>query len=86
MSSLSVLVWGINTGKGPGRKRLKVLMIERGTERPEHSMKMKWKWFLRLFQDGAIQAARDFRFTVFQELCKGSTVVNNAVCFKMPES
>lgn len=65
----------------------KVLMIERGNhERPETFNENEMEMVSRLFQDGAIQAARDFRFTVFQGSCVGgSTVVNNAVCFKMPE-
>ncbi len=65
----------------------KVLMIERGNyERPETFDENEMEMVSRLFQDGAIQAARDFRFTVFQGSCVGgSTVVNNAVCFKIPE-
>ena len=62
-------------------------MIERGNyERPETFNENEMEMVSRLFQDGAIQAARDFRFTVFQGSCVGgSTVVNNAVCFKIPE-
>jgi choline dehydrogenase-like flavoprotein len=65
----------------------KVLMIERGNhEIPETFNENEMEMVSRLFQDGAIQAARDFRFTVFQGSCVGgSTVLNNAVCFKMPE-
>ncbi|MGE5806653.1 MAG: GMC family oxidoreductase N-terminal domain-containing protein [Ignavibacteria bacterium] len=68
-------------------KGRKVLMIERGNhEIPETYTENEMEMVSRLFQDGAIQAARDFRFTVFQGSCVGgSTVLNNAVCFKMPE-
>lgn len=63
-----------------------VLMIERGNhEIPETFTEDEMEMVSRLFQDGAIQAARDFRFTVFQGSCVGgSTTVNNAVCFKLP--
>lgn len=73
--------------KGLVENGRKVLMIERGNhERPETFNENEMEMVSRLFQDGAIQAARDFRFTVFQGSCVGgSTVVNNAVCFKMPE-
>jgi choline dehydrogenase-like flavoprotein len=74
--------------KGLVENGRKVLMIERGNyERPETFNENEMEMVSRLFQDGAIQAARDFRFTVFQGSCVGgSTVVNNAVCFKMPET
>jgi choline dehydrogenase-like flavoprotein len=73
--------------RGLAEKGRKVLMIERGNhERPETFTSNEMEMVSRLFQDGALQAARDFRFTVFQGSCVGgSTVVNNAVCFKMPE-
>ncbi len=72
--------------KGLVESGRKVLMIERGNhERPETFTENEMEMVSRLFQDGAIQAARDFRFTVFQGSCVGgSTVVNNAVCFKIP--
>jgi choline dehydrogenase-like flavoprotein len=73
--------------KGLIENNRKVLMIERGNhEIPETYNENEMEMVSRLFQDGAIQAARDFRFTVFQGSCVGgSTVLNNAVCFKMPE-
>jgi len=73
--------------KGLVENGRKVLMIERGNhEIPETFNENEMEMVSRLFQDGAIQAARDFRFTVFQGSCVGgSTVLNNAVCFKMPE-
>ena len=39
-----------------------------------------------LYGDGALQLSKDFRFSVLQGMCVGgSTVVNNAVCFDLPE-
>jgi choline dehydrogenase-like flavoprotein len=87
-----VIIIGTGAGasilaKGLVENGRSVLMIERGdyippAEYSEDEMDM----VSRLYEDGAIQAARDFRFTVFQGSCVGgSTVVNNAVCFKMPD-
>jgi choline dehydrogenase-like flavoprotein len=72
--------------KGLVENGRKVVMLERGNyERPETFTEAEMEMVSRLFQDGAIQAARDFRFTVFQGSCVGgTTVVNNAVCFKLP--
>jgi choline dehydrogenase-like flavoprotein len=40
----------------------------------------------RLYADGALQLTRDFSFQVLQGRCVGgTTVVNNAVCFDMPD-
>jgi choline dehydrogenase-like flavoprotein len=40
----------------------------------------------KLYADGALQQARDFRFQVIQGSCVGgSSVVNNAVCFDTPD-
>lgn len=73
--------------KGLVESGRKVVIIERGNhEKPDTFNENEMEMVSRLFQDGAIQAARDFRFTVFQGSCVGgSTVVNNAVCFKIPE-
>jgi choline dehydrogenase-like flavoprotein len=73
--------------KGLVESGRKVLMVERGDYvTPETYNENEMDMVSRLYADGAIQAARDFRFTVFQGSCVGgSTVVNNAVCFKMPE-
>jgi choline dehydrogenase-like flavoprotein len=64
-----------------------VLLLERGqhvdpeTEFGEDEVEQ----ICRLYSDGALQLSRDFRFQVLQGMCVGgSTVVNNAVCFKMP--
>ena len=41
--------------------------------------------YLKLYNEGALQVARDFRFQVLQGMCVGgSTVVNNAICFDPP--
>jgi choline dehydrogenase-like flavoprotein len=73
--------------KGLVESGRKVLMIERGDYvPPETYNEDEMDMVSRLYADGAVQAARDFRFTCFQGSCVGgSTVVNNAVCFKMPE-
>lgn len=69
-------------------KGRQVLMIERGRhvireELNEDEVEMVSK----LYADGALQLARDFRFQVFQGSCVGgSTVVNNAVCFDLPDN
>ena len=65
-----------------------VLMLERGdhvdpTEFTEDEVEM----LSRLYRDGALQLSRDFRFQVLQGSCVGgTTVVNNAVCFRMPDN
>jgi choline dehydrogenase-like flavoprotein len=39
-----------------------------------------------LYRDGALQLSADLRFSVLQGMCVGgTTVVNNAVCFDLPE-
>jgi choline dehydrogenase-like flavoprotein len=69
---------------GMGRK---VLLIEKGNhEQPAGFNENEVDMVSRLYRDGALQLSRDFRFTVFQGNCVGgSTVVNNAVCFRTPE-
>lgn len=90
--SADVLIIGSGAGasilaRGLIEKGRKVLMIEKGehvdvSEFTENEMDM----ISKLYADGALQQAKDFRFTVFQGCCVGgSTVVNNAVCFDLPE-
>jgi choline dehydrogenase-like flavoprotein len=69
---------------GLGRK---VLLIERGNHvRPETFTEKEVDMVSRLYQDGALQLSKDFRFQVFQGSCVGgSTVVNNAACFRTPD-
>ncbi|MDP9041256.1 MAG: GMC family oxidoreductase, partial [Bacteroidota bacterium] len=65
----------------------KVLLIERGDHvKPETFTDNEVNMVSRLYEDGALQLSRDFRMQVFQGSCVGgSTVVNNAVCFKTPD-
>jgi len=65
----------------------KVLLVERGGhEQPASFNENEVDMVSRLYADGALQLSRDFRFQVFQGSCVGgSTVVNNAVCFKTPD-
>jgi choline dehydrogenase-like flavoprotein len=65
----------------------KVLLVERGLhEKPPTFNENEVEMVSRLYADGALQLSRDFRFQVFQGSCVGgSTVVNNAVCFKTPD-
>jgi choline dehydrogenase-like flavoprotein len=69
---------------GQGRK---VLMVERGKHvDPKDFNEKEVDMVSRLYQNGALQLSRDFRFQVFQGSCVGgSTVVNNAACFKTPD-
>jgi choline dehydrogenase-like flavoprotein len=65
----------------------KVLMIERGKHvDPKDFNEKEVDMVSRLYQNGALQLSRDFRFQIFQGSCVGgSTVVNNAACFKTPD-
>lgn len=64
-----------------------VLVLERGPHVPveeitEHEVDM----YLELYNEGALQMSTDFRFQVLQGMCVGgTTVVNNAICFRAPE-
>ena len=64
-----------------------VLVVERGEHvDPSEFTEDEAEMITRLYADGALQLARDFRFQVLQGMCVGgSTVVNNAVCFEIPE-
>jgi choline dehydrogenase-like flavoprotein len=65
----------------------KVLLVERGKHvDPKTFNEKEVDMVSRLYQNGALQLSRDFRFQVFQGSCVGgSTVVNNAACFKTPD-
>lgn len=65
----------------------RVLVLERGPHvDPRDFVEDEVAMYLKLYNDGALQVARDFRFQVLQGMCVGgSTVVNNAVCFDPPE-
>lgn len=66
----------------------RVLVLERGPYvRPREFEEDEVGMYLRLYNEGALTLARDFRLQVLQGMCVGgSTVVNNAVCFDPPES
>ncbi|MGE3801817.1 MAG: GMC family oxidoreductase N-terminal domain-containing protein [Candidatus Kapaibacterium sp.] len=65
-----------------------IVMIERGdyidrSEMNDNEIDMLSK----LYAEGALQLSRDFRFQVLQGSCVGgTTVVNNAVCFDLPDN
>jgi choline dehydrogenase-like flavoprotein len=65
----------------------RVLMLERGPyEDPAHFTEDEAEMLCRLYRDGAVQLARDFRLQVLQGQCVGgTTVVNNAVSIPPPE-
>jgi choline dehydrogenase-like flavoprotein len=64
-----------------------VLMLERGDYvDPSTFSEDEAEMLTKLYSDGALQLTRDFRFQVLQGSCVGgTTVVNNAVCFDLPE-
>jgi choline dehydrogenase-like flavoprotein len=64
-----------------------VLMIERGDHcDPSTFTEDEVEMLARLYDQGALQLTRDFRFQVLQGSCVGgTTVVNNAVCFDVPK-
>jgi choline dehydrogenase-like flavoprotein len=64
-----------------------VLVLERGLHlHPSQFSDDEVKQISNLYADGALQLSRDFSFQVLQGMCVGgSTVVNNAVCFDLPD-
>ena len=69
------------------RRGRRVLIVERGphVERSEF-VEDEAVMYSRLYSDGALQTSRDFTFQVLQGMCVGgTTVVNNAVSFRMPD-
>jgi choline dehydrogenase-like flavoprotein len=65
-----------------------VLMLERGEHvDPSQFTEDEVEMLSRLYADGALQLSRDFRLQVLQGSCVGgTTVVNNAVCFRLPDT
>ena len=63
-------------------------MLERGPHvDPRDFVEDEVSMYLKLYNEGALQVARDFRFQVLQGMCVGgSTVVNNAICFDPPRA
>jgi hypothetical protein len=64
-----------------------VLMLERGKHvDPSEFTEDEADQLSTLYRDGALQLSLDFRFRIGQGMCVGgSTVVNNAVCFDLPD-
>ena len=64
-----------------------VVVLERGPHIPSRKINEdEVAMYLALYNEGALQLAQNFRFTVLQGMCVGgSTVINNAVCFRAPE-
>jgi choline dehydrogenase-like flavoprotein len=65
----------------------RVLVLERGLHlHPSEFEEDEVRQISNLYADGALQLSRDFSFQVLQGMCVGgSTVVNNAVCFDLPD-
>jgi choline dehydrogenase-like flavoprotein len=65
-----------------------VLMLDRGKYiPPSQYVEDEPTQYANLYSDGALQLSRDFSFQVLQGMCVGgSTVVNNGVCFDIPEA
>jgi choline dehydrogenase-like flavoprotein len=65
----------------------RVTILERGAnEDPASFSEDEVEMISRLYADGALQLSRDFRFQALQGMCVGgTTVVNNAVCFELPD-
>lgn len=74
--------------KGLAEQNIPVLMIERGEHTdPSQFNEDEIDMVSRLYADGALQLAADFRFQVIQgSAVGGSSVVNNAVCFDTPDA
>jgi choline dehydrogenase-like flavoprotein len=65
-----------------------VLLVERGPYvQPHEFSEDEVAMIGQLYGDGIMQQTRDFRFTILQGGCVGgSTTVNNAVCFRAPDT
>ena len=74
--------------KGLAEAGIRVLMVERGEHTdPSEFNEDEIDMVSRLYADGALQQAADFRFQVIQgSAVGGSSVVNNAVCFDTPQA
>ncbi len=68
-------------------KGREVLILERGPHiDPATFVEDERSQFSNLFADGGLQVSTDSRFQVLQAMCVGgATVVNNAVCFRLPD-
>jgi choline dehydrogenase-like flavoprotein len=93
-TSLSAQVVIVGTGAGGAMlayelaaRGCDVLMLERGRHvEPSTFTEDEAEQLSNLYGDGALQLAKDFRFRIAQGMCVGgSTVVNNSVCFDLPD-
>jgi choline dehydrogenase-like flavoprotein len=66
----------------------RVLLLERGPHvDPREFTDDEVTQYLRLYNEGALQLATDFRLQVLQGMCVGGgTTINNGVCFDPPPS
>jgi choline dehydrogenase-like flavoprotein len=66
----------------------RVLVLERGPHvTPDRISEREVDMYLELYNEGALQMSTDFRFQVLQAMCVGgTTVVNNAICFRAPDA
>ncbi|MDA0181681.1 GMC family oxidoreductase [Solirubrobacter phytolaccae] len=66
----------------------RVLVLERGSHvDPSAFTENEADQLAKLYRDGALTLTKDYRFQVAQGMCVGgSTVVNNSVCFDLPDS
>jgi choline dehydrogenase-like flavoprotein len=78
---------GAVLAKGLIEKGRSVLILERGNHvDPIEFTEDEVEMVSKLYADGALQLASDFKFQVIQGNCVGgSSVVNNAVCFDTPD-
>jgi choline dehydrogenase-like flavoprotein len=74
--------------KGLAGRKIPVLMIEKGEHTdPSEFNEDEIDMVSKLYADGALQLASDFRFQIIQgSAVGGSSVVNNAVCFDTPDA
>lgn len=65
----------------------RVLVLERGRHiEPSDFTEDEVEMYLRLYNEGALQLSKDFRFQVLQGMCVGGgTTVNNGVSLRPPE-
>jgi choline dehydrogenase-like flavoprotein len=72
---------------GLAERGRKVLVLERGPHMPASKItENEVDMYLALYNEGALQMSTDFRFQVLQGMCVGgTTVVNNAICFRAPD-
>jgi choline dehydrogenase-like flavoprotein len=70
------------------RRGREVLMLERGAHiDPSDFTENEATQLSNLYADGALTLSKDFKLQVAQGMCVGgSTVVNNAVCFDLPDA